>query len=711
MGALMRSYDWSRTPLGDPAAWPDPLKAAVATCLNSRFPMVVWWGPQLLMLYNDAWQPILGSTKHPGGLGRPGQELWPETWAVVGEQFAKALNGIASWSEDLLLASDRKGFVEESYFTYSHSPLIDAAGQVVGVLSVVSETTNRVLNERRLRTLARLSTVAAESARWLVPNNRMCQELVDLLCQGNPDAPFAALYLVESPQRAHLAASAGMDVSLLPGTVESADQDKWGIAPALRTLSSLTVARAASEKLPGGVWPEPVTQLEVVPIAFGGRQDKLHGILLVGINSRLRLDSQYREFLQLVAAQLGNALSAVQFAWHEHQALESARSASRMKDEFLATVSHELRSPLNAILGWTQILKRGGVRPDLVESAVEVIERNARLQARVVTDLLDISRAISGNLHLDMQEFDINGAIRRAVESVAPDAAAKGIAIQAAASPTRHWVHADPARVEQMLWNLLSNALKFTSRGGQIDVSTEVSDRYVSIRVRDNGEGLDAAFLPHLFERFRKGDGSESRKHDGLGLGLAIVKQLAELQGGRVSASSDGPGRGSAFIVELARTRSQPSYVQDEVRPQESPVSAWSQLSGARVLIVDDQPDSLRVLQQILERAAAHVATASCVTDALRMLDGMCFDVIVTDIAMPHVDGYDFMRELSRRGIRAPVIALTAHALPADVSKATEAGFSAHVPKPIDGAALLAAVSRLACTGHDNATASPTAAN
>src|SRR5262245_42746194 len=197
MGALMRAYDWNRTPLGDPADWPAALKAAIATCLSSRFPMVVWWGPQLLMLYNDAWQPILGDTKHPAGLGRPGAESWPETWPIVGAQFENALNGIASWSEDLLLASDRRGFLEECYFTYSHSPLKDAGGQVVGVCSVVSETTSRVLNERRLRVLRDLSnaTIDATSAPRALQD--VCETLIGLLCQDNPDVPFAIQYVTD----------------------------------------------------------------------------------------------------------------------------------------------------------------------------------------------------------------------------------------------------------------------------------------------------------------------------------------------------------------------------------------------------------------------------------------------------------------------------------------------------------------------------------
>lgn len=331
MGALMRTYDWSRTPLGDPADWPDALKAAVATCLSSRFPMVIWWGPQLLMLYNDAWQPILGETKHPAGLGRPGAESWQETWPVVGAQFENALQGVASWSEDLLLASDRHGFLEESYFTYTHGPLRDTSGDVVGVLSVVSETTARVLNERRLGTLASLSNATIEATRKFASMGDTCRLLVNTLHQGSPDIPFAVQYLLDSAQYAELVAVAGIDAALLPQRIESTDQDAWGIAEVLRRRSRATGKWLASERLPGGVWPEPTRELLALPLFRSSNEADLCGVLLVGVNPRLRLDAPYLEFLGLVAAQFGSAISAVQSVQRERAARADAQNAARLR--------------------------------------------------------------------------------------------------------------------------------------------------------------------------------------------------------------------------------------------------------------------------------------------------------------------------------------------------------------------------------------------
>jgi hypothetical protein len=242
MGALMRGHDWSKSPLGEPATWPDLLKSAVATCLASRFPMVIWWGPDLIMLYNDAWQPILGETKHPAGLGRPGRESWPETWPIVGQQFESALKGDANWSEDLLLASDRQGFMQECYFTYSHSPLKDAAGAVVGVLTAVTETTPRVLSERRMQALRNLSNATLEAATETEDVDQVCKRLIALLCSDNPDIPFGVQYLTNVSGQVRLIASMNVDDTIFPALITAADQilGELGVFSATAMLRSST---------------------------------------------------------------------------------------------------------------------------------------------------------------------------------------------------------------------------------------------------------------------------------------------------------------------------------------------------------------------------------------------------------------------------------------------------------------------------------------
>jgi PAS domain S-box-containing protein len=341
MGALMRTYDWSRSPLGPPACWPDTLKAAIATCLASRFPMVVWWGPDLLMLYNDVWQPILGETKHPSGLGRPAAEVWPETWPIVRQQFEDALNGKASWSENRLLASDRHGFFEECYFTYSHSPLRDAEGKVVGVQTAVIETTDRVLSERRMLILRALSNATLEEASQGQPIGYTCQALLDLLCKGNPDVPFAAQYVLEDGARARLICSGGIDRSLLPSTISAMDCDPWGISQVLRERVPAVSERpkSASQPLPGGAWPEPTRQLVALPLVRKSSENDLLGVILVGVNSRLRLDRSYMDFLNLIAAELAGSIARIQGMnkeMHDLAALKRTEAALRTSEARLA---------------------------------------------------------------------------------------------------------------------------------------------------------------------------------------------------------------------------------------------------------------------------------------------------------------------------------------------------------------------------------------
>jgi hypothetical protein len=314
MGALMRRHDWRKSPLGNPAGWHDTLKGAVSTCLSSRFPMVVWWGPDLIMLYNDAWQPILGDTKHPQGMGRPGAESWPETWPIVREQFQQALSGIGSWSEDRLLASDRHGFLEECYFTYSHSPLRDASGAVVGVQSVVSETTSRVLSERRLRILGELARATLDATTRIASLESGCGTLIDLLCRGNPDVPFAVLYLVDG-DGANLVASSGVSAAFFPQGVRAGEQDAWGIGEALELRAKRLVDEPPKGRgpLPGGVWPEPATQTLVLPIA-DSKPGVSCALLVAGVNSRLRVDAAWLEFAELVGAQIAAAVHALRAA-------------------------------------------------------------------------------------------------------------------------------------------------------------------------------------------------------------------------------------------------------------------------------------------------------------------------------------------------------------------------------------------------------------
>jgi PAS domain S-box-containing protein len=367
--------------------------------------------------------------------------------------------------------------------------------------------------------------------------------------------------------------------------------------------------------------------------------------------------------------------------------LAAAEEASRVKDEFLATLSHELRTPLNAILGWVQMLSAGGLPEDRARHAIDVIARNARLQARLIEDILDVSRIISGKLEIDRVPVLLPQLIDAVVTSLAPDAAAKRIALIALVPRDLPPLTGDPRRLHQVIGNLLSNALKFTPDGGLVEITAAVESSALVVRVKDSGIGIDPAFLPHIFDRFRQADSSSTRRHGGLGLGLAIARHLVEHHGGSIHASSAGSGTGTTVEIRLpADTASRPVPVADDALHN---VSAL-QLEGVRVLVVDDQTDSRELAASILERAGASVQQCAGAAEALSIIARGEVDLLLADIAMPGMDGYELMARVQRMQPRLPAVAVSAYARPEDRSKALAAGFTDYCVKPLDAAALVA---------------------
>lgn len=369
--------------------------------------------------------------------------------------------------------------------------------------------------------------------------------------------------------------------------------------------------------------------------------------------------------------------------------------ASRIKDEFLATLSHELRTPLNAIVGWTQILRSDPSSQEDLHHGLEIIERNTRAQAQIIEDLLDMSRIISGKIHLELTRIDLSDAIRMAIKSITPSAISKNLRIELSLDPRRHIVNADAARIQQILWNLLTNAAKFTPSGGLIRIELTRSDRHVSVSVTDTGEGIDPDFLPHVFDRFRQADPTTTRKHGGLGLGLSIVRQLTELHGGVIHAQSAGKGQGARFVVTLPVVEEESPTASkrlstDSVSIDDEP----SSLSGIRVLVVDDDEDSRTVLRRLIERAGAAVVTAKSADEALHAVRSSSPDLIVSDIGMPGRDGYALISDL-RTFSQIPAIAITAYARSEDRVKAIRLGFNFHLPKPVEPAELITVIQSL----------------
>ncbi len=390
-----------------------------------------------------------------------------------------------------------------------------------------------------------------------------------------------------------------------------------------------------------------------------------------------------------------------QFLAREREARAEAESANRLKDEFLATVSHELRSPLNVILGWARLLSDSQPSEDQLEHGLEIIERNAQAQARLIEDLLDVSRIVSGKLSMQTRPVLLNRMIEGVVSGVRPSAEAKGIGLSLNKSPGDISIIGDADRLQQIIWNLLSNSIKFTPDGGWIEVDLKSVDQHVEIRVRDTGRGISPEFLPHVFDRFRQAYRTDAGARAGLGLGLTIVRYIVEAHGGSVTAESPGVGQGSTFtiILPMAPASSAPIPAIERHQSRFKP-GALPSLDGVRVLVVDDDEDARDVLKAVLENYGAEVTTAASGKQALDFLAADKFDVLVSDINMPGIDGYELIRRVralkAEEGGRIPAAALTAYARAEDRVQALQSGYQMHIPKPIEPAELEVVVATLA---------------
>lgn len=450
-------------------------------------------------------------------------------------------------------------------------------------------------------------------------------------------------------------------------------------------------------------------------VAFAGYplivKEKLYGVL--AMFARHTLSENTLDALALVAQ--GVALSMRRYEaeagraelLHAAQhAREVAEIANRAKDEFIATVSHELRTPLNAILGWARLLESGDLTKEEVAEASAVIERNVRAQAQLIDDLLDVSRITSGKWRLDLRTVDLPEVVRVAVSNIAPTVAAKSIHLDCVLDPDAGPISGDVNRLQQIIWNLLNNAVKFTSKGGKVQVRLVRAASHVELTVIDDGEGMSAEFLPHVFERFTQADSTNTRAHGGLGLGLAITRHLVEAHGGWIRAFSDGPGTGATFSVHLpvliVHQRDQSAGEHPAVSASE-PIDFCAELEGVRIVAVDDDADARKLLHTVLTRCHAVVHVFATAPEALAAVRELRPDVLLSDVEMPNESGYDLLRQVralpAEEGGRTPAAALTAYARGADRTRALRAGFQLHIPKPVEPSELIAAIANLAARG------------
>ena len=603
------------------------------------------------------------------------------------------------------------------------APIYDEAGRLAGVVGVSTDLTERKRAEaavhaaerkalQEYETLLHRLTRLAESLGTARDHLALFRDLRDFAVVSVPCIGiFISLYDEARDVRvAQYAWGDGreVDVSSLPPLPVSTEGPN---SRAVRTRQVIITNDYWRTKQTGrgqiGIVVGPDNGLRpqsslVVPMATMGR---IVGTVEVQSYENHAYREEHVTAMRMAANLAAVAIENMQLLSFETRAREAAEEASRLKDEFLATLSHELRTPLTAILGWSSMLRDQRLDEKTFRMAVEIVERNARTQQQIVDDILDVSRIITGNLRFNAEPTDLRAVVEAALDTVRHAATARGILLRAEFEPGVGPVMGDPRRLQQVFWNLLSNAVKFTPFGGEVRVRTGREGAHARVEVTDTGSGISPAFLPYVFDRFRQGDQSTTRVHGGLGLGLSIVRHLVELHGGSVRASSEGEGQGSTFTVELPLLRVADCGLRIDEGNEQSAIGNRQStlLNGMSVLVVDDEPDALKFLKTMLEMKGARVTAVGSAEAAWDELAGEWPDLLLCDIGMPGEDGYQFIRRVraleTERGRSLPSVALTAYAGEADRAQALEAGFQIHVPKPVEPAALVNAIAGL--TGRE----------
>ena len=677
MARRIREHAWETTPLGPAEAWPQSLRSIVDMLLANSFAMVALWGNDHIQIYNEAYADLIGDM-HPGALGRPTRETMPEFWPLVSPILDDVRAGNTRMFVDAPLSLKRHGKLETGQFTNCYSPLRDEAGAVAGVLATLLETTEQMRSQAALR-------ASEERFRTLVQNVR--DYAIVMLDEGGHITEWSDGASRLIGHRGDVVVGRHFSILYTP------EEARMGL-PERELQEARAKGRVETE---GWRVRQDGTRFWANEIATAVRDDRGE---IVGFTKVSRDLSELKEMQEQREQLLDEATDA----------RAEAERANRAKDEFLITLSHELRTPLAPILLWARALRAGKVPPDELDHAIEAIVLSAESQLQLIDDLRDLSRLKSGHLHLDKQSHPVEDVARDALEVVAPGARAKGVTLELELAPDLGHAVLDRGRFQQVLWNLLSNAVKFTPEGGQVSLRIRKQAGELQAVVADTGQGIEADFLPHLFQRFRQADMRERRRYGGLGVGLALCRHLVELHGGTVEGHSDGPGRGATFIVRipwiapeaLAGADGDPVFVD----------ASAASLNGIKVLVVEDDQNMRDVMRWTLERAGAAVVTVGTATEALSMLDAderatTTPDVLVCDLGLPGMNGYDLIEKVvaHRRahGQKAiPACAVSAHVRDVDRDRALDAGFDSYLAKPMSAQRLIEAVGELASVAADS---------
>ena len=718
MGALIRQTNWSETPLGPVPGWSQPLRTMVGLVLRNGFPLSLWWGPQLVQIYNDPFVPILGA-KHPAAVGQLGTACWAEIWPTIGPMIEGPFSGgPAAGSEDLSLLIHRSGFFEECHFRVAYSPVPDETvigTGIGGVLATVSETSSQVQDDRQLRTLRELGATAIE----VKSADEACVSAAAALGLNPADVPFSLFFLLDDLAHPRLAATSGF--GSVPADAKALDPSAWPLAACVAGLQSdvLDDLRERFASLPTGSWAQAPGAAIVLPIAAPDQQ-RPYGVLVAGLSPHRRLDENYRGFFQLAVAQVVTAIRNARAYEEDQKRLEALAYIDRAKIAFFSNVSHEFRTPLALMLGPIEDAL-GAPGQVLSGEALQMAHRNALRLLKLVNSLLDFSRMEAGRIEASFQATDLarltadlSSQFRAAMDRA-------GLRLIVETQPQLAPAFVDREMWEKIVLNLLSNAFKHTFEG-EVKVSLSTTGESIVLTVRDTGVGIPADELPRVFERFHRVRGARARSHEGTGIGLAMVRDLVKLHGGKVEARSE-PNVGTEIAVSIPRGSAHlppdrieapkvlattaagaAAYVNDALSwlPPDSPERAGLAIASsdprseeipARLVLADDNADMREYLRRLL---SAHW-TVEAVADGQQALEAVRRtrpDLVVSDVMMPNLDGLGLTRALrdDPKTERLPIILLSARTGQEATSEGLASGANDYIVKPFSARELVARV-------------------
>ena len=729
MGALFRSFRWQDTVLGTPQDWPQSLRTAVSIILNSQYPMFVWWGEPLTNLYNDAYRPFLGE-KHPRALGQSARNVWTEIWDLIGPRTEAVLErGESTFDEALLLIMDRFGYPEETYFTFSYSPIRDDESRVGGIFCAVTDETQRIIGQRRLKLLREAATACSECNR----PDEVCAVTARCLSSEPRDLPYALIYLTgEDGRTAHLAGSSGIDAGW-PGAPPIIDlQDfgqVWPLADAARKGEALVQdgVTARFRDVPKGPWMHAPDRAVIAPLAPSG-QSAGAGFLVAGLNPFLPFTDEYSGFIRVLTDQLAAAIARAKNYQEERRRAETLAQLDAAKTTFFSNISHEFRTPLTLMLSPLEDLRaRLAQEQDApgLEFA-DIIRRNAARLLKLVNALLDFSRIEAGRMHARYRPTDIAALTADLASNFRSLTEHAGLNLTIDCPPLREPVFVDRDMWETIVLNLISNAFKFTFEGG-IAVRVREAQGAAELVVEDTGAGIAENDIPRVFERFHRVESTKGRSYEGSGIGLALVSELVRLHGGRVTVTSK-VGQGSSFAVRIpfgtshlpqaqierdadgipAASRALAFVEEAQAWVADQPVSVTPPVEAAnadielqaqtgmrhRILVADDNLDMRRYISQLLAAEGYDVKTVNDGESALNSVLQEIPDLIVSDVMMPGLDGFELVQRLRSdpRTAKVPIVLLSARAGEEARIEGLESGADDYLVKPFSARALIARV-------------------